>query len=218
MSNNLNFLIVDSQSVVRQGLRSVIKSSYPFAEIYNAINLEQAEEKLSQYKMDILIIDINFSDGDSLKLIKDILKKKNKTKILVFTNLNESCYALRYIKAGVSGFLSKKAQLCDIKKALDEVLYNGKYFSEQIQEKIFTNYVSDGADVNPLEELSEREIEITRLLVKGKGNLEISKILDIRQNTVSTVKKRIFKKIGIDNLVDLVAVYNELSSTRNHAY
>lgn len=206
MSNSLNFLIVDSQSVVRQGLRSVIKANYPFADIFNACSVEQATETISEKNISIVIFDININEGDSLQFIKDTLNVFPKTKFLIFTSLSESCYALRYIKAGVCGFLCKKSPLNEIKKALDEVLYNGKYFSKFIQDKIFDNYVSS-SEVNPLEDLSEREMEITRLLVKGKGNLEISRILEIRQNTVSTIKKRIFKKIGIDNLVDLVSYY-----------
>lgn len=212
MSNSLSFLLVDSQSVVRQGLRSVIKSNYPFADIYNANTPQEAIEKLKQTKIDILIIDAVCSENDCTSDIKDILKVNSKLKILVFTNLSESYYALRFIKAGVAGFLDKKSQLKEIKRALDEVLYKGKYFSPYIQEKIFDNYVSQ-ENLNPLEDLSEREIEITRLLVRGKGNIEISQILEIRQNTVSTIKKRIFKKVGIDNLVELVSFYNNYSGS-----
>ncbi|MEZ4854542.1 LuxR C-terminal-related transcriptional regulator [Flavobacterium sp.] len=217
-SNKISFLIVDTQSVVRQGLRSIIKSNYPFADIYCADTICKAEESIKNNSISFLIIDVQCCNGDAKAFLNRTMELTVKPKVLVFTNLTESHYILSLIKAGISGFLGKKSQLAEIKLALDEIMFKGKYFSQHIQEKMLNNYISQDETLNAFEDLSEREIEITRLLAHGKANSEISEILSIRQNTVSTIKKRIFKKVGIDNLVELVSFYKNYSGASSSMY
>src|SRR5690606_22908379 len=123
---------------------------------------------------------------------------------LIFSAYEEQHYAMRYIRAGANGYLNKNGEEEEIIYAVNEVLSKGEYVSEELRDIIKE---LDKKKVNPLEELSERELEIAKFLVDGVTNLEISNRLSIHMSTVSTYKMRIFKKLDIDNVVCLSDIY-----------
>ena len=123
----------------------------------------------------------------------------------MFSAYDESRYALRYIHAGANGFLNKYSKDEEIINAVKSMLETGKYISDVVKEIIIENALLKNP-VNPLEKLSDREIEVAELLVNGDGNLEISNKLKIQMTTVSTFKTRIFDKLGINNVVKLVEI------------
>jgi DNA-binding NarL/FixJ family response regulator len=116
-------------------------------------------------------------------------------------------YALRYIKAGAGGYLSKLSAPDEIQHALEIMMRDGKYTSSAINNKIIDSFMLKKSH-NPLEELSQREMEIALLLVQGYGNLEISNELNLKATTVSTYKTRVFEKLGITNLPALIEKFN----------
>ena len=128
-------------------------------------------------------------------------------KILIFSALDEDIYALRYLNAGASGYLNKGSNEDEMKQALKSMMVSGKYITQNIKDRILDSYISK-KPINPLEQLSNREVEVARLLIKGFGNLEIAEMLNIKKSTVSTFKNRIFEKLEIDNLADLIDFFN----------
>ena len=128
-------------------------------------------------------------------------------KILIFSALDEDIYALRYLNAGASGYLNKGSNEDEMKQALKSMMVTGKYITQNIKDRILDSYISK-KPINPLEQLSNREVEVARLLIKGFGNLEIAEMLNIKKSTVSTFKNRIFEKLEIDNLADLIDFFN----------
>src|SRR5690606_18263479 len=128
-------------------------------------------------------------------------------KILIFSALDEDIYALRYLNAGASGYLNKGSSEDEMKQALKSMMISGKYITQNIKDRILDSYISK-KPINPLEQLSNREVEVARLLIKGFGNLEIAEMLTIKKSTVSTFKNRIFEKLEIDNLADLIDFFN----------
>ncbi|MWB96786.1 response regulator [Flavobacterium sp. GA093] len=210
-SNIYSFLVADDHSVVRQGTSLMIKELFFSARVLQAGTFSDIFNILKENKIDILVLDINFPEGNSLNIMDEIKKIQPAIKILMFSAYDEKIYALRYLNAGASGYLSKGSTMEEMKQAFNSMILAGKYVSQIIKDKILDSYISN-KPVNPLDQLSKREIEVAKLLIKGYGNLEISEMLDLKKNTVSTFKNRLFEKLEIDNiasLIDFFQLYGE---------
>jgi DNA-binding NarL/FixJ family response regulator len=204
--NQPTFLIADDHSIVRQGISLLIKELFFSAKIFHAGSFKEILQIIRENKIDIIILDINFPDGNSLNIITEIKTIQPEAKILIFSAYDEDIYALRYLNAGASGYLNKGSSENEMKNALKSMIVSGKYITPNIKEKILDSYISK-KPINPLEQLSNREVEVARLLIKGFGNMEIAEMLTIKKSTVSTFKNRIFEKLEIDNLADLIDTF-----------
>jgi DNA-binding NarL/FixJ family response regulator len=213
-SNNYSFLIADRHCVVRHGLSLIIKESFLNAEVYQTKKFSDIIKTLRETKIDLLILDVNFPEGSSLNILKEIKSIQPNAKILIFSICDEDSYAIRYLKAGASGFLSKECCEDEIKHAINAMLFTGKYITTRLKNKILDSCILK-KPVNPLDLLSNRELEVARLLVDGYGNLEIMRTLKIKSNTISTYKFRIFEKLEIDNLAKLIKLYFQYSDAEN---
>ncbi|WP_264520869.1 response regulator transcription factor [Flavobacterium sp. N1994] len=206
LTNNYTFLIADDHSVVRQGISLVIKELFLNAKIHTAGTFKETLKVVKETKLDLLVLDINFPDGNSINIIPEVKSLQPDIKILIFTAYDESIYAMRYLNAGASGFLNKGCSEDEIKNAVKSMITSGKYVTQTIKDRILDSYISK-TPINPLEKLSIREVEVARLLIKGYGNLEISDLLQIKKTTVSTFKNRVFEKLEIDNLAALIELF-----------
>jgi len=206
MKKELKILLVDDHSVVRHGTSLLLQKAFEGIIISHADNYEEAIGKLNQ-NQDMVFLDINIPGGNSTKMVEKIRQTYPELLIMMFSAYDEAHYALRYIKSGANGYLNKYSSDSEIIKAVKSLIETGKYLSDAVKEKIIENTFSNNP-VNPLEKLSEREIEVAELLVSGEGNLEISNKLNIQMSTVSTFKSRIFEKLGVNNIVKLVEVLN----------
>ena len=205
LSNNYTFLITDDHSIVRQGISLLVNELFLNAKICQSGNFKDTFNVLKETKIDLLVLDINFPDGTSLNIIKEVKNIQPDIKILIFSAYDEAIYALRYLNAGASGYLNKGSSEEEMKQALISMILSGKYLTQNVKDKILDSYISK-TPINPLEQLSNREVEVAGLLIKGYGNLEISELLQIKKTTVSTFKNRIFEKLEIDNLAALIEV------------
>jgi DNA-binding NarL/FixJ family response regulator len=200
---NYTFLIADDHSIVRQGVSLLIKELFFNAKIYQSGTFKDTLKVLKETKIDLLVLDINFPDGNSLSIIAETKTIQPDIKILIFSAYDEAIYALRYLNAGAAGYLNKGSNEEEMKHALKSMMVSGKYITQNIKDRILDSYISK-KPINPLEQLSNRELEVARLLIKGYGNMEIAEMLHIKKSTVSTFKNRIFEKLEIDNLADLI--------------
>lgn len=206
LTNSHTFLIADDHSVVRQGISLVVRELFPNAVIHTAGSFKDTLNIVKETRLDLLILDINFPDGNSINIIPEVKTLQPALKILIFTAYDESIYAMRYLNAGVSGYLNKGCTEEEMKHAIKSMVSTGKYVTQNIKDKILDSYISK-TPINPLEKLSIREVEVARLLIKGYGNLEISELLQIKKTTVSTFKNRVFEKLEIDNLAALIELF-----------
>lgn len=206
MNQDLKIVLVDDHSVVRHGVSVLLKKAFEKVTISHADNFEALLIILKE-KQDLIFLDINLPGGNSTKMVEKIRLDYPDLLIMMFSAYDESRYALRYIHAGANGFLNKYSKDEEIIKAVELLLENGKYISDVVKEAILQNALSKNP-INPLEKLSDREIEVAELLGNGEGNLEISNKLNIQMSTVSTFKTRIFDKLGITNIVRLVEILN----------
>jgi len=203
----ITFITADDHSVVTKSLSFIIQDLYTSATIHQINNLTDVVEKLHTTPVDLLMLDVTFPDGSSLAVIPTIKKIQPDLKILIFSGHDEDIYAMRYLQAGVNGYLHKLSTEEEIKTAISEVINFGKYFSRNIQDKLSNNFIFKKPQ-NPLEQLSNRELEIARLMVEGYGNIEICAALDLQKSTVSTYKNRIFEKLQIEHVSELIHLFN----------
>lgn len=200
------FLIADDHSIVRQGISLLIKELFFNAKIYQSGTFKETLNVLKNTKIDLLVLDINFPDGNSLNILSETKTLQPELKILIFSAYEEDLYALRYLNAGATGYLNKGSNEDEIKQALQSMMVSGKYITQNIKDRILESYISK-KPLNPLEQLSNREVEVARLLIKGFGNMEIAELLQIKKSTVSTFKNRIFEKLEIVNLAELIDLF-----------
>lgn len=207
-SKSINFLLADDHSLIRQGVVFIIEEMELDCEIYQASNLHQTLEFINKFPIDIAIIDANFPDGNSLNVLPEIKKISPDTKILIFTGIDEGPQSLKYLTAGANGFLSKMNDEEEIKNAILTMVNSGAYISP-ITQALLIDSIRNPAVSNPLLLLTERELQIAKMYAEGQGNLEIANSLDVKQNTVSTLKKRIFDKLEIENIVGLIELIKD---------
>jgi len=196
------FLLVDDHVVVRSGIKTLLSEIYTGSEIQEAVNGDTAVAKLKERSFDLIIMDIQMPNTDTLGLMEYIHITYPEAKVLMFSMSAENIYAKRFMKAGASGFVSKEAPLEDITRAISTILNGKKYISDSLAEKLAEDSFS-GKSGNPFNELSPREFEIVSLLLEGKTVTEISHTLNIQSSTVGTHKARLFEKLGVSNLLEL---------------
>ena len=202
---NKKLLIADDHSIVRAGLAMIIESNLDNLQIDNADNYEQTRELISHQKYDLLILDINIPGGIFKSMIKDLRILQEDLKILVFSTYNEEI-GVQYIMEGANAFLSKTTPEEEIIHAISFLLNNNCYYTPQILSKIGNQIET----INLINKLSERELEIFKLLAKGNGNIEISNILKLKMSTIGTHKKKIFDKLQIKTILELIRINDGL--------
>lgn len=203
-------LIADDHSIVRLGASVIINEKFKNAIITNATTIGEVYENLNISNYDLLLLDINMPGGNNIRVIKEILNIQSDLKILVFSSYDENIYALRYIEAGAAGYLNKNTAMEELGNAILSVQQRGRYMSDAIKDlyvqKLTTNK-STLNKTNPLFKLSNREMDVAKHLIEGHGVLEVSNLLDLSSSTVSTYKSRIFEKLAINNIPELIELF-----------
>ncbi|WP_443939332.1 response regulator [Pedobacter sp. MW01-1-1] len=194
-------LIADDHEIVRRGLKSLISDFWSGVEFLYASTFDAALTELEKAP-NLVIVDVNLPGGNNLKVIDQIKSVQANAKILVFSSLNENIYAVPYLKAGASGYLTKNAEESEIVTAITTILAGSRYSSKNVKENMFNSILGNDAD-NPFTKLSGRELEVAELLTKGVGVLEISNQLNLQMGTVSTYKLRLFQKLKIKSIIEL---------------
>jgi DNA-binding NarL/FixJ family response regulator len=201
-----SFLIADDHTVVRHGMSLIIGEMFKDACVHQTGSLPDVLEILKVKVVDLLLLDVTFPEGNSLNIVREAKMIQPSLKILVFSAYEEEQYAVRFINMGADGYLSKLSTSTEIKEAIRIIITQGRFVSQKVRDKIVDSFIK-GSHINPIEKLSNKEMEISNLLIQGYGNLEISNMLNIQKSTVSTFKKRIFEKLQITNVVSLVEIF-----------
>lgn len=208
MKGAKNILLIDDHLVVRKGVEIILNENLKNVTIYNSENYDSALEIIKAVQIDIVFLDININGIENIKIMLEIKKLQPKIKILVFTSHEEKLYGMRYVKHGADGFLNKFCESETIINAIKVLDKEGFYYSNEIKNKLENKKKKD-LSANPIDNLSNREYEIAKMLVSGLGNLEIANKLEIKMSTVSTYKTRIFEKLSVNNVVTLSDLFKE---------
>jgi len=207
----LRILIADDHTVVRRGLRQILLDEFPTAEIEEVADAEALIKKVMTAKWDVVVSDLSMPGRSGLDALQQIKLSHPDLPVLILSIHPEEQYALRALKSGASGYLSKDTAPDELVKAVQKVLLGKKYISQEIAEKLASTF-SSGAALNPHENLSDREFHVMKLLANGKSISEIADMLSLSITTLSTYRARIMVKMNLRSNSDLTkyAIENKL--------
>ena len=195
-------LIADDHSAIRVGVKQICKGEFPLVQFGEAVNYTEVFQKLKEIDWDILILDIDLPGRSGLDILKQIKAEKIKVPVLMFSFHSEEQIALRALKIGASGYLSKDAADMELVKAINKILDGKKYVSQSLSEK-FLEMMDDNAMKEPHELLSDREYQTLLLIASGKTVSEIADMLFLSTPTISTYRARILEKMKLKNNAEL---------------
>lgn len=198
----MKILIVDDHAVVREGVRRLL-GSIPGASICEA---SSAQEALTVYRREspsVVVLDINLNGSSGLELLQRLKAEEKSARIVMFTMHSEPAYAMRAIRAGASGFVSKSASADELVTAVMRVSEGERYIDRELaSELVFSPASAD----DPMKTLTNREIELLRLLGEGKSLAQIASTFGIAYKTVANSCSRLKEKLGLERTADLIRV------------
>lgn len=202
---NKRVLIADDHLVVRLGISVALQAEYPNLTIDMAESYEEVMVSLQNHSYFLVILDISMEGIQSTRIISELKNIQKDVKILIFTSYDHNI-GLQYIRKGAEGYLHKKCNEQELKNGIKNMFEKGCYYPSQLIPEL----VKSSRETPVLESLTKREYQIFELLAEGGGNLEISNQLGIKETTVSTIKRNIFKKIKIQNIAELIEMHSNL--------
>lgn len=195
-------LVVDDHAIVRSGVRRLLADLRDL-ELQEAASGEEALEQVRDGIFDLVILDLNLPGLGGLELLRRLLKSSQKLSVLVFSLHTEAIYANRAMEAGARGFVSKSAAPEEFLAAVQTVLAGGSVIERDIASEIATQEIGENAYLRPL---TQRDLEILRLLAAGNSLTEIGEVLGIAYKTVANTLSRIKEKLGVTHTADLIRI------------
>ena len=195
--------MVDDHAIVREGICRIIDDTPGIHIDAEASTGEEAINFIHKKKYDLVLLDISMPGTNGLQTLKEIKKIDSTLPVLMLSMHTEEQYAIRAIKAGASGYLTKDSASEQLVFAIDKIYNGGKYFSKEVAELLVSN-IFHGEEKQPHEYLSDREFEVMKLIIKGESARLIASNLNISDKTVSTYRSRIMKKMNMKNITDLI--------------
>ncbi len=195
-------LVVDDHAIVRSGLRRLLAAK-PDLQLSEAESGEEALDQVRGTAFQLLILDLNLPGLGGLELLRRLLKADPSLPVLVFSLHTEAIYATRAIQAGARGFISKNAAPEELLAAIETVLAGGTAIERDIANEIAAHEVGDDAYLRPL---TQRDLEILRLLAEGNNLAQIAEALGIAYKTVANTLSRIKEKLGVNHTADLIRI------------
>lgn len=208
MQSGYRILIADDHVIVRMGMVQVIKQLRPTAVLSEVEDYKELSTLISKEEFNLIILDVNMPKGTLQQAIDLIKRKLPNTKILVFSSQDEGLYAHRYLKMGADGFLNKLSSKEKIDQALKAILETGRFISEEVRDSLVTSSLNKTKSASLLDSLSDRELEVANKLVEGIPLKELSSQLNLHTSTISTYKNRVFEKLQIHSIPELIAILN----------
>ena len=209
----IEVIIADDHPIVRAGLKQIIMEDNGITVTGEASNGGDLLEKIRRQDYDVILLDLTMPGMDGLDVLKQLKIEKPKLPVIVLSIHPEDQYALRVLKAGASGYVTKASAPDELIGAIRKVFRGGKYISTAIAEKLAFQLDANFEEM-PHEALSDREYQVLCMLASGKTVTEIADELALSVKTVSTYRARILEKMDMKNNAELIhyAVQNKLVS------
>ena len=198
----IRVLIVDDHSIVRQGLRRILDEARGIEVGGEAVNGVEALKKLRKEKVDVVLLDISMPEKNGFDTLKQITDGISGTKVLILSMYQEDQYAVRLMKGGAAGYLTKDAAPEQLVEAIRKVVAGQKYISPALAELLLQECGADSGKLSH-ELLSDREYQVMRLLGSGKKVSEVADVLSISVKTISTYRAHILQKMKLKNNAEL---------------
>ena len=210
-------VIVDDHPLFRKGLEDLIHSEGSFAVCGEAGNAAEAMEVIRKLNPDLAIVDLSLPGANGIELIKNTRAEFPKLPILVLSMHDESLYALRALRAGAEGYVMKHEAMANVIHAIREVFNGRPYLSPAMAAQVITKFAHRNAEgeADPVERLSDRELEILELIGKGNEVRQIAKLLHLSPKTVETHRAHIKDKLDLKNSREVARFALQWLSARN---
>lgn len=199
----IRILIADDHAIVRRGMKQLLLEHYPFARIGEASNVEELISEILTHKdWDVVVCDMNMPGRSGLDAIMQIKEIAPGLPVLIMSMYPEDQYALRVLKSGAAGYLTKETIHDDIVRAIETVIKGKRYITLSLAEKLAESVNSESE--KPLHEvLSDREFDVFKLLASGRTITDIASQLSLSSTTVSTYRSRIMEKMKMKSNAEL---------------
>jgi DNA-binding NarL/FixJ family response regulator len=199
----IRILIADDHPVVRRGLKEILARELEDSVCDEAENVEQAITIVRGYTFDLVILDIAMPGRSGLDVLRDIREERRQLPVLILSMHAEDQYARRVLKAGARGYMNKESPPEELIKAIKRILSGGRYVSPALAERLAWDLSEDNS--RPVHEtLSDRELEVLRMIAYGKTVSLIAEELHLSVATVSTYRARILEKMRMTNTAELI--------------
>jgi two-component system, NarL family, invasion response regulator UvrY len=195
-------LLADDHPVIRRGVREILAEAYPGVQIGEATTAAEAIDQTTRHPWDLVLLDISMPGRSGLDALKDIRRLCPRLPVLVLSVHAEDQYALRVLKAGAAGYVTKDQAPETLLAAIDKVLAGGRYVTPALGEYLAASLTQEDAE-SPHRTLSDREFEVLRLIGLGRTVSEIALQLSLSVKTVSTYRTRILLKMSMNSNAEL---------------
>jgi two-component system invasion response regulator UvrY len=206
-------LCIDDHAIFRQGVRQILLQHDRSTTVGEAATAQAALQLLRESRWDIVILDLSLPDRSGMQLLSEIKRDQPDLPVVVLSMHGEDEYAVRALRLGASGYMTKETAPEELIAAVHKILRGGRYMTPALAEKIAVGVAAPSAQEKPHHALSERELEILQLIGAGKSLKEIAAMLSLSVKSVSTYRARVLEKMTMTTNADLIryVVENNLS-------
>jgi DNA-binding NarL/FixJ family response regulator len=198
----MKILLTDDHAVVRQGLKLILADHFKQAMFGEARNAQEALGYVLREKWDVAVLDITMPGRGGLEILKEMKRLRPKMPVLVLSMHPEDQFAVRMLKAGAAGYLTKESAGNELVGAIEKVVAGGRYISASLAERM-ASYLDLDVQKAPHERLSDREFLVLRMIASGKAVGQIAKELCLSVKTISTYRARVLSKMDMKNNAEL---------------
>jgi DNA-binding NarL/FixJ family response regulator len=196
-------VVADDHTIVREGLKQLLTAAGDLTVVGEAQNGHEVIERVRTLEFDLLLLDMSMPGKSGIELIKQVRAEKPRLKVLVLSMHEEHQYAVRAIRAGASGYLTKESASRQLVEAIRKVASGGAFISSEVAQQLALGAMPDAKGA-PHEALSDREFQIFLLIASGKAISDIAQQLNLSVKTVSTHKSNILQKMGMTTPAELI--------------
>ena len=200
----IRIVIADDHAIVREGLKRIVSGAQDMQVIGEAADGNEVLRAVREQEFDVLVQDLSMPGRSGMELIRRVKEERPAVRILVLSMHEELQYAVRAIKSGASGYLTKESAPGQLVEAIRKIAAGGAFISAQVAEQLALGAMPGAVQSAPHEALSEREFEVFRQLVAGLSVTEVAAGLNVSVKTVSTHKANLMQKLGVHNPTELV--------------
>ncbi len=199
----IRVIIADDHALVREGLKKTLGEESNIQVVAEAKDSAEVQSRILDVEADVLVLDISMPGASGLSLLHHVVTSKKKLKVLILSMHPEERFAVRALREGASGYMTKESAPEELADAIRRIASGRKYISAVLAERLADDLQSDGTTVQH-ELLSEREYEVFLLIASGKTVSEIAQELSLSVTTVSTHRRRILEKMRLSNNAEII--------------
>jgi two-component system invasion response regulator UvrY len=199
----IRVFVADDHAVVRRGMLQILEEVPDMVSAGEAGTGREVLRAMQKHDCDVLVLDISMPDGSGLEVLKQLRTLRPDLRVLILSMYPEKQYALRALKTGAAGYLTKESAPDELIAAIRKVARGGRYITQSLAERL-AGELADEVEKEPHETLSDREYQVMTMLATGKSVTDIATELSLSVKTVSTYRARILEKLGLDSTAEIM--------------